>query len=697
MINRQYGVAAPPSIMPVVHPEDSQPNERMPGRNRNLPPKVANTARPPRFDRILSNSGQTFSQYAMRGSGPWRGRGGGPRFSSGRQDMQSRPTYNPRDRVEDHRPRHPESSSRPRTYSESMVHSVSKGPPANIESHLRAEHSEAHPPRTNYQSPSPKLPPDPLRRRTPQDGPPIHSQLPKPSRPPLPGRKRIVEEAPPEAPPPAQKPKVMEAPTRVTPSVVMDESSSHKPIPPRNQSKFDKASYPAPIVPPPKTLHPVVTIKGEPSSPEPTAPSRKLVTEACKFWPIPDNCRKSAPNYSDNRLAYAKKQSAELLKFGLKRTKVFFREDGLVIEWYVLSGPFAPISFSSFLRRKSELPVWSDTLLPEPPPRPTTPLMTSTDSTGRQGSQTLSPKRKRDSRDVIDVDALPTPIITPKKPRVSRSANSEVSRSSSGKDERPSSTVAPLPRKVKAKNARHWAAGLSQSAIRNLGKRDQSSPSTQQFPPNPSSHSKPSNSMVTPIRSGVEPDTTPRPAMPSLMKRPALPTRINRHQAARKDVELTRPPSLVTPVEKEGRQPPSSSITCPEKSGLSFKENWSLPPTDDNHGLTVTQPISLERAADNVVPPPAEHGNLKKSIFGDPSKILLPNLPHVSRSDAVADIGSTPIPDESEENQGVRHERLASSERINQDQTLETEQPITDGSIYGDYPEYEMAQEFIQR
>ena len=303
MLNRQYGA---PSIMPVVHEEDSQPNERMPGRNRNL-----------------------------------------------------RQTYNPRDRVED-RPPNPESSSRPRAYPESRVHNVS---PANIESHSRTGTSNS-PPRTDYRSPSPKLPPDPLRRRTPQDGPPIHPQVPKPSsssnpsRPPLPGRKRIVEEAPPEAPPLAQKLKVMEAPTRVTPSVVMDGSSSHKPIPtsPKNQSNIDKDSFHSPIVSPPKTLHPVATIKGEPSSPEPTAPSRRLVAEACKFWPIPDNCRKSAPKYSDNRLAFAKEQSVELSKLGLKRTKAFFREDGLVIEWYVLMSQFTPIFFHPFCVGRAKYP-----------------------------------------------------------------------------------------------------------------------------------------------------------------------------------------------------------------------------------------------------------------------------------------------------------------------------------------------------
>ena len=298
---------------------------------------------------------------------------------------------------------------------------------------------------------------------------------------------------------------------------------------------------------------------------------------------------------------------------------------------------------------------------------------------------------------MIDVDALPTPVITPKKPRVSRSANSEVSQSSSTKGaEQPSSTIAPLPRKVKAKNAKHWAAGLSKSDIRNLGKRDQSPPPTQQLPRTPPPHSKPSSSAVSRIRSGVEPDTSPGLTVPPPMKRPALPTRINHHQAVRKDVE--RRPSIVTVMEKQKAQPPSFLIaTCSEQSGQSFEENRLLS-TDGNHELR--QPTSLEHAEDIVV-------SLKKSTLGevdgrpkigDGSTFLpdrLPSEDYVLGCDADADIGSITILDvESEENEGGRHGWLASSE---QDQTLEAEQAIRESSILSDCPEYEMAKEFIQR
>ena len=78
-------------------------------------------------------------------------------------------------------------------------------------------------------------------------------------------------------------------------------------------------------------------IKPESLSPEPITKSRRLVNEACSFWPIPDSCRKSQNAcYSENRSIFAKLKSRELAKLGLQRTKAFFRDDGLVIEWYLL-------------------------------------------------------------------------------------------------------------------------------------------------------------------------------------------------------------------------------------------------------------------------------------------------------------------------------------------------------------------------
>jgi hypothetical protein len=104
------------------------------------------------------------------------------------------------------------------------------------------------------------------------------------------------------------------------------------------------------------------TIKVEKRSPSP--PPRRLVTESCSFYPLPEDCRKSNPEHKKNRQAFFAREYNVLKCLGLKRTKVIFRfvcspfphawiftiarDDGMVIEW------------------TSNTPVWSDTLRPEP-------------------------------------------------------------------------------------------------------------------------------------------------------------------------------------------------------------------------------------------------------------------------------------------------------------------------------------------
>ena len=274
MLNRQYGVAASSSIVQVVHPEDSQPNERIQSRNRNLPPKL-NTVRPPRFNRTLSNSSGLGTQLARRGT--WNTR------------VSTRPRQ--------------ESSSWSNADRSGPRHHLTHFPPEAPTSGLRSSFSTA-PPATHpvqqsisstwiarYKSLSPKLPLEPIRRRTPLDAPRYRPA----DRPPLPGRKRKATEVPPSELPPPQKLKIEQ----------------------------------------PKILSLSPGIKQEYSSPEPIVPPRKLVNEACSFWPTPDNCRKSVSDYPENRREFAKAKNRELLKLGLRRTRAFFREDGLVIEWYV--------------------------------------------------------------------------------------------------------------------------------------------------------------------------------------------------------------------------------------------------------------------------------------------------------------------------------------------------------------------------
>lgn len=74
---------------------------------------------------------------------------------------------------------------------------------------------------------------------------------------------------------------------------------------------------------------PPSVIKSETRSPSP--PSRRLVTESCSLYPIPDNCRKANPNpnpaYLKNRHALIAKESRSLKRLGLKPKNVLFRYD----------------------------------------------------------------------------------------------------------------------------------------------------------------------------------------------------------------------------------------------------------------------------------------------------------------------------------------------------------------------------------
>ncbi len=101
----------------------------------------------------------------------------------------------------------------------------------------------------------------------------------------------------------------------------------------------------------------VARIKEElPDPSEVIIPERKLVTESCSFYPIPNDCRKFAPGYKENRVAFFQNEYKRLQSFGLRKRKVVFRcvlflllswnkenntvffgrDDGMAIEWYGL-------------------------------------------------------------------------------------------------------------------------------------------------------------------------------------------------------------------------------------------------------------------------------------------------------------------------------------------------------------------------
>ncbi|KAI0718088.1 hypothetical protein C8T65DRAFT_737603 [Cerioporus squamosus] len=109
-----------------------------------------------------------------------------------------------------------------------------------------------------------------------------------------------------------------------------------------------------------------VPVKRE-RSPSPALDGTRLITQGCvRIAPLPPNCRKPHSGYLAARQELAKAEMDKLRKLKLQPTRVFTREDGMVIDW------------------KSCVPVLSDTLLP-----PTTEQS--------EGESVTRPERDRDA------------------------------------------------------------------------------------------------------------------------------------------------------------------------------------------------------------------------------------------------------------------------------------------------------------
>lgn len=131
-----------------------------------------------------------------------------------------------------------------------------------------------------------------------------------------------VKEGAEEVPPPKPKPPLPKRSTRS--GSAASQSSSVPSMQPPKSRLLEKEVSPQ--------------VKHEPSSlsPPPPLPSRRLITESCTLFPLPDNCRKSHPNYHQNRKNLFNEKISWLAGFGLKKKKVFFRDDGMVVEWCAL-------------------------------------------------------------------------------------------------------------------------------------------------------------------------------------------------------------------------------------------------------------------------------------------------------------------------------------------------------------------------
>ncbi|KAG6887942.1 hypothetical protein C0995_011456 [Termitomyces sp. Mi166 len=166
-------------------------------------------------------------------------------------------------------------------------------------------------------------------------------------------------------------------------------------------------------------------IKAEDRSPSPILPTRKLITHACAFYPLPENCRKTNANaeWMKHRHALIARERAVLRERGLRAMNVLFRDDGMVVEW------------------TSPVPVWSDTLLPEPEPEsPNSGLTDKYRSLRPRPLPKPAPKRRREeSEEESDDSSTPSngagaptsPIRLPLPEHRMRAADQDVSHSPS--------------------------------------------------------------------------------------------------------------------------------------------------------------------------------------------------------------------------------------------------------------------------
>ncbi|KAF9529653.1 hypothetical protein CPB83DRAFT_261719 [Crepidotus variabilis] len=225
MLNRQYGVAAPSAVVKVTHPEDNQPNEGLHGRDNRAPPRLADTSQPSRYNRKASFSDQKSHSRPTVGpgfnSGSRHGRGQERSVGPSGSASWRRPPASAVPRPQGMRNEHRSTSASDRK------HSLNSRPvPIALPTRTRAEPAMGPPLPTRTQqgtaaishmlkSPSPKLPAEPLRRRTYHELPSRPQLLSQPfgsqtesGQPLLPGRKRPSPDFALSQPPPSQRVKL---------------------------------------------------------------------------------------------------------------------------------------------------------------------------------------------------------------------------------------------------------------------------------------------------------------------------------------------------------------------------------------------------------------------------------------------------------------------------------------------------------
>jgi hypothetical protein len=337
MLRSQYGVATSSSVTSTAsHAEDAQPNEVLYKRRHGRPPQIGSTSWKNNYGDSAIQRGGPRTGYGMRGNSSWRGRGNFQQNRGGhRSTHHSVPPIATLPDVESALPSSSSSLSKPTYRPDSPVTVIrdNRLPQTELsyrvspdEPTLSAPSSSQRRPFDDFRwlhrstSPSPKLSQSPFKRRNIEHQPTHvsnpgrnqdsvtsqsveqHSMTAEPTRPKsidnrplLPGRLRRVEDSTPIHV--LQSPEVQEktAVSSTVPNILAETSS----------------------------------IKQEPHTPSPPTSSlrteRSLMTSSCKFYPIPEICKKTFPGFKENRHAFFKEKMQELTRLGLTKVKSFFR------------------------------------------------------------------------------------------------------------------------------------------------------------------------------------------------------------------------------------------------------------------------------------------------------------------------------------------------------------------------------------
>ncbi|KAJ6571879.1 hypothetical protein B0H19DRAFT_1255807 [Mycena capillaripes] len=327
---------------PIAHAEDSQPNESIDKRRAVPALVVPSKPKPPQRSADLRYGG-------FRGRGRGGGRGGasvpnhnaykppvhgGPQSLSGRGSgsMNAGPVNSASGRIFDASrgypiPR-PFPTQQPNPY---LEHIARVSELARVPNQIPASARVASPiPFLNALSSTTHAQNTPaLQRVRPRPVSPAQTT------PILPVASRV-----PDSPPPPKRRRIEQVVVKIEEPVVVLPPHPHPPSPHVGTAAPDIHSSP-PSTPPIR-----IKLENRSPSPPPADPPRRSATSGSKrYFPVPADCTKALnPQFAANRRKWARSECAVLLDLGLKVTKFFFRDDGMVIEW------------------TSNEPVWFDTL-----------------------------------------------------------------------------------------------------------------------------------------------------------------------------------------------------------------------------------------------------------------------------------------------------------------------------------------------